>query len=166
MNHSTKQLVLLYQVYSIWCLYNELIFLIYLHLLQVMNHSLKQLILLYQVYSIWCLYNEIDLPSLTIFTTGSYSFNSINQFSLESKICWNDCLSDLPSLTSFIIGFQSFYLTDSFTLRSNHYIYLNNNGIDLSSLISFTTGNYSFYETSSFTLDSISFFILLSSRSS
>ena len=66
--------------------------------------------------------NEIDLPSLTTFTTGSYSFNSINQFSLESNICWSDCLSDLPSLTSFTIGFQSFYLTDSFTLRSNQYL--------------------------------------------
>ena len=134
-------------------------------MLLVLNHLQIQLVLLFQVTIHWII-DEIDLPNLSTFTTGSYSFNSINQFSLESKICWNDCLSDLPSLTSFTIGFQSFYLTDSFTLRSNHYIYLNNNGIDLSSLISFTTGNYSFYETSSFTLDSISFFILLSSRSS
>ena len=66
--------------------------------------------------------NEIDLPSLISFTTGNYSFNSINQFSLESNICWSDCLLDLPSLTSFTIGFQSFYLTDSFTLRSNQYL--------------------------------------------
>ena len=54
-----KQLVLLYQVYSNWCLYNELIFLNYLHLLQVNLHSIGQLVLLYQVYSHWCLYNEL-----------------------------------------------------------------------------------------------------------
>ena len=57
--HSVKQLVLLYQVYSNWYLYNELIFLIYLYSLQVMNHSEKQLVSLYQVYSNWCLYNEL-----------------------------------------------------------------------------------------------------------
>ena len=58
MNHSKKQLILLYQVYSNWCLYSELIFLIYLHSLLVNIHFIQQLILLYQVYSNWCLYNE------------------------------------------------------------------------------------------------------------
>ena len=59
MYHSNIQLVLLLRVYSNWCLYNELIFLIYLTSLQVLIHSLEQLILLYQVYSDWCLYNEL-----------------------------------------------------------------------------------------------------------
>ena len=36
-----------------------MIFLIYLHLRQVIDHSMIQLVLLYQVTSNWCLYNEL-----------------------------------------------------------------------------------------------------------
>ena len=41
--HSIQQQVLLYQVYSNWCLYNESIFLNYLHSLLVKDHSIKLL---------------------------------------------------------------------------------------------------------------------------
>ena len=69
MNHSLKQLVWLYQVYSNWCLYNELIFLNYLHSLQVIGHSNIQLVLLYQVlfiltYFIRCSFHKWSLYTL------------------------------------------------------------------------------------------------------
>ena len=62
-----KQLVWLYQVYSNWCLYNELIFLNYLYSRQVGHHSIKQLVLFYQVYSNSL--SSTDVP----FTNGRFT---------------------------------------------------------------------------------------------
>ena len=63
----------------------ELIFLIYLHSLQVKIHSIKQLVLLYQVYSNWCLYNEliflIYLHSLQVMN------HSLKQLVLILRVC-------------------------------------------------------------------------------
>ena len=85
-----KQLVLLYQVFSNWCLYNELIFLIYLHLLQIIIHSIQQLVLLYQVYSNSL--SSTDVP----FKNGKYThgqphascqspaFDSLSRSSIQS----------------------------------------------------------------------------------
>ena len=70
-NHLKKQLVWLYQVYSSWYLFIELIFLIWLHSLHVKNHSMIQLVLLYQVYSYLSLL-LIDVP----FTKGKYNIES------------------------------------------------------------------------------------------
>ena len=61
MHHSIKQLVLLYQVYSILCLYNELIFLIWLLSKWDKSLFLKQLVLLYQVLFFILIY-LLDLP--------------------------------------------------------------------------------------------------------
>ena len=84
--HSSIQLVLLSQVYSNWCLYNELIFLIYLHSLQVMNHSIIQLVLLLRVYSNSL--SSTDVP----FKNGKYThgggwppaFYSLSRSSIQS----------------------------------------------------------------------------------
>ena len=54
MDHSCIQLVWLYQVYSNWYLYNELIFLNYLHSLQVIIHSILLLFLILRVHT-WVL---------------------------------------------------------------------------------------------------------------
>ena len=66
--HSIEQLVLLYQVYSNWCLYNELILLNYLHLEQVKIPSIEQLVLLYQVLLTLSL-SSSDVP----FINGTYT---------------------------------------------------------------------------------------------
>ena len=67
-----------------------MIFLNYLHSLQVMDHSVKQLILLYQVYSNWYLYNEliflIYLHSLQVI------IHSIKQLVLLYQVYSNWCL--------------------------------------------------------------------------
>ena len=65
-HHSIIQLVLLSQVYSIWCLYNELIFLIYLHLRQVIYHSSIQLVLFYQVSFILSHFNRYSFHRWSI----------------------------------------------------------------------------------------------------
>ena len=77
MIHSIKQLVLLYQVYSIWCLYNELIFLIYLHLRQVFHHSLKQLVLHYQVSFILSHFNRCSFHKWSIYSWWIQWFSGI-----------------------------------------------------------------------------------------
>ena len=61
-----------------------MIFLIYLHLLQVYGHSMKQLVLLYQVYSIN--YHELsDVP----FVNGFYIADSA-----FPNLCPDDVSSD------------------------------------------------------------------------
>ena len=96
MDHSNGQLVLLYQVYSNWCLYNELIFLNYLHsLLQVLHHSDIQLVLLYQVYSNWYLNNKL------IFLIYLHSLQVINHSTPRLVSLWrvhNNSMSllDIP----------------------------------------------------------------------
>ena len=80
---------LLYQV-NYFFLYNELIFLIYLHSLQVHIHSMKQEVLLYQVYS-----NSLSLSSTDVpFKNGKYThgqkeglppaFASLSRSSIQS----------------------------------------------------------------------------------
>ena len=75
-----------FEWYDEWWLI-DLIFLISLHSLQENIHSLKQQVWVYQVW--WYLIAWFDLPKLTTFTTGDYSFYKTTILRLSSMVIYD-----------------------------------------------------------------------------
>ena len=109
----------------------DLIFLISPHSLQEIIHSRKQQVCVCQVW--WMMIDWFDLPNLTTFTTGRYSFYSTTSLSLNSImmigwLIWSSSTHYIHYRKGFIlfnnkfefVKYDEWWLIDLIFLNSLH----------------------------------------------
>ena len=96
----------------------DLIFLNSLQSLSDLFHSRQQQVLVYQV--IWFMIDWCDVPKLTEFTAGDYTFRNTDSLSFKGTI-WLmiDDWFDLPKLNTLTIGGWSFRDTKDMIISSD-----------------------------------------------
>ena len=106
---SIEQRVLLYQVYSNRCLYNNYIFLYYRPSMLVLDHLRKQQVLFLRVFLFFSSLSSTDVP----FTNGVYTYRKFTFYDLSSSSIQYD------SSTFLLIHFiHSIYISQRANLSS------------------------------------------------